>query len=208
MGGFSTIHRGRYMQLQVAIKKVFNPNISEELLNEFNNEVSMLAKYRHPNIVLMIAAITTPPQLCLIMQLVKQGTLYDLIHKRKANLSDQEKRRITLQIISVINYLHRHGIVHRDIKSHNFLVDKNYNVKICDFGLARHKVPHFKLSLNLIVGRCSSAGHQLIWLNSCFSNEPTANQLISSQSELSSTSFTLAKSPTMASSPLTLSKRS
>lgn len=99
----------------------------------------MLAKYRHPNIVLMIAAITTPPQLCLIMELVKQGTLYDLIHKRKANLNDQDKRKIAIQIISVINYLHKHGIVHRDIKSHNFLVDKSYNIKICDFGLARHK---------------------------------------------------------------------
>lgn len=40
----------------------------------------------------------------------------------------------------VICYLHRHGIVHRDIKSHNMLLDKNYNVKLCDFGLAKHKV--------------------------------------------------------------------
>jgi serine/threonine protein kinase len=71
MGGFSTIHKGKYFDIDVAIKKVFNPNISEELLNEFNNEVNMLAKYRHPNIVLMLGAITTPPQLCLVMELVK-----------------------------------------------------------------------------------------------------------------------------------------
>lgn len=37
MGGFSTIHRGRCLEVEVAIKKVFNPNISEELLGEFNN---------------------------------------------------------------------------------------------------------------------------------------------------------------------------
>jgi hypothetical protein len=37
MGGFSTIHKGRYFDLDVAIKKVFNPNMSEELLTEFNN---------------------------------------------------------------------------------------------------------------------------------------------------------------------------
>jgi len=99
----------------------------------------MLAKYRHPNIVLMIGAITTPPQLCLVMELVP-GTLYDLLHRRKTNLNEGDKRRIAVQLVGVISYLHRHGIVHRDIKSHNILIDKNYNIKICDFGLARHKV--------------------------------------------------------------------
>lgn len=87
MGGFSTIHKGRFFELEVAIKKVFNPNITEELLNEFNNEVSMLAKYRHPNIVLMLGAITTPPQLLLVMEYVKEGTLFDLIHRKKIALS-------------------------------------------------------------------------------------------------------------------------
>lgn len=51
-----------------------------------------------------------------------------------------DKRKIALQLIGVISYLHRLGIVHRDIKSHNILIDKNYTIKICDFGLARHKV--------------------------------------------------------------------
>lgn len=100
----------------------------------------MLAKYRHPNIVLMLGAITTPPQLCLVMELVKEGTLFDLIHRKKVALGDGDKRRIAQQIIGVIAYLHRLGIVHRDIKSHNILLDKNYTVKLCDFGLARHKV--------------------------------------------------------------------
>jgi serine/threonine protein kinase len=71
----------------VAIKKVFNPNITEDLLHEFNNEVNMLAKYRHPNIVLMLGAITTPPQLLLVMEYVKEGTLFDLIHRKKTALS-------------------------------------------------------------------------------------------------------------------------
>lgn len=87
----------------------------------------------------MIGAITTPPQLLLVMELVP-GTLYDLLHRRKAVLNDGDKKRIAIQLVSVISYLHRHGIVHRDIKSHNVLIDKNYNIKMCDFGLARHKV--------------------------------------------------------------------
>ena len=148
MGGFSTIHIGKYFELDVAIKKVFNPNISEQLLEEFNNEVNMLAKYRHPNIVLLVGAITKPPTLCIAMELVKEGTLFDLIHKKKTNFSDNDKKKIAIQMVSVISYLHHHGIAHRDIKSHNMLVDKNYTVKLCDFGLAKHKVTQNILRVN------------------------------------------------------------
>ena len=88
MGGFSTIHKGKYFGMDVAIKRVFNPNITEEIMTEFTNEISMLAKYRHPNIVLLMGAITTPPKLYLAMELVKEGTLFDLLHKRKTHLSD------------------------------------------------------------------------------------------------------------------------
>ena len=106
----------------------------------------MLAHYRHPNIVLLMGAITTPPHLCLVMELVKEGTLFDLLHRKKTNLPDSDKRRIAVQMVSVVHYLHQHGIVHRDIKSHNFLLNRNLDVKLCDFGLARHKVMNLKLS--------------------------------------------------------------
>lgn len=67
-------------------------------------------------------------------------------------------------MISVIAYLHHHGIVHRDIKSHNMLVDKNFTVKLCDFGLAKHKV-NLKLGrVNSIVDPCNSVGHPPTWL--------------------------------------------
>ena len=43
-------------------------------------------------------------------------------------------------MINALHYMHEHNIVHRDIKSHNFLVDDNYTVKLCDFGLAKNEV--------------------------------------------------------------------
>lgn len=99
----------------------------------------MLAQYRHPNIVLLIGISSIPPNLAIVTEFVKSGSLYDLIHKKKVKLSPEERRNIVNQILGSINYLHQHDIVHRDIKSHNFLVYENYTVKLCDFGLARAK---------------------------------------------------------------------
>lgn len=100
----------------------------------------MLSKYRHPGIVLLLGAVTAPPTLCIVMEYIKNGTLYQILHQKKVDLSEKIKIKIVKQIISVIKYLHSHGIVHRDIKPHNMLIDNDWNVKICDFGLARHKV--------------------------------------------------------------------
>jgi serine/threonine protein kinase len=99
----------------------------------------MLAKYRHPNIVLLIGICSVPSSLAIVTEFVKAGSLYELIHKRKVRLTADERRRIVKQILSAVNYLHQHNVVHRDIKSHNFLVYENFVVKLCDFGLARCK---------------------------------------------------------------------
>ena len=46
----------------------------------------MLSKYRHPNIVLLMGAVTTPPNLVIVMEYCKEGTLYDLLHRKKIPL--------------------------------------------------------------------------------------------------------------------------
>lgn len=99
----------------------------------------MLAKFRHPNIVLLVGICSLPPNLAIVTEYIERGSLYDLLHKKKTQLSEAEKRKIVKQVLSSIAYLHEHDVVHRDIKSHNFLVDENLTVKLCDFGLARNK---------------------------------------------------------------------
>ncbi len=59
----------------------------------------MLSKYRHPGIVLLIGAATIPPNLCILMEHVKEGTLYDILHKKKVTLSDQDRRKIIKQLL-------------------------------------------------------------------------------------------------------------
>lgn len=52
------------------------------------NEVNMLARYRHPNIILLVGVCSVPPKLCIVMEYMQKGSLYDLIYKQKAELKD------------------------------------------------------------------------------------------------------------------------
>ncbi len=55
----------------------------------------------------------------------------------------EQRLKIARDVARTFAYMHQLGIVHRDLKSHNILVDENFNIKICDFGLARFKVSSF-----------------------------------------------------------------
>lgn len=66
----------------------------------------MLAKFRHPNIVLLIGICSLPPNLAIVTEFVKSGSLYDLIHKKKIKLSNEDRKNIIMQILGAINYLH------------------------------------------------------------------------------------------------------
>lgn len=60
--------------------------------------------------------------------------------KSKVEIPLPQRLRIALDTARVYQYMHSLGIVHRDIKSQNVLIDRNLNVKVCDFGLAKFKV--------------------------------------------------------------------
>jgi serine/threonine protein kinase len=67
----------------VAIKKIFNPNITQELLEELNTEINMLATLRHPQIVLLMGIVSKPPNLCIVTDFLGKGDLFTLLHKQK-----------------------------------------------------------------------------------------------------------------------------
>lgn len=79
--------------------------------------------------------ISTPTDIFMIMEYVSGGELFDYIVKR-GKLQEHEARRFFQQIISGVDYCHRHMIVHRDLKPENLLLDHNMHVKIADFGLS------------------------------------------------------------------------
>ncbi|GFP99346.1 serine/threonine-protein kinase edr1 [Phtheirospermum japonicum] len=106
---------------------------------EWNGTVEIMLRLRHPNVVLFMGAVTRPPNLSILTEFLPRGSLYKLLHR--PNLQIDEKRRIkmALDVAKGMNYLHTSYpiIVHRDLKTPNLLVDKNWVVKVCDFGMSR-----------------------------------------------------------------------
>lgn len=103
---------------------------------------------RHPNIALLIGVMPQIPNIVIVFEHV-HTSLYDLLHVKKTvvDLSLGQRIKIARDCALAFMYMHALEIVHRDIKSHNVLIDQNLNVKVCDFGLARFKADLGKGSL-------------------------------------------------------------
>lgn len=145
-GGFSVVHRGVWHSTPIALKKLFDPKINEELLAEFDNEVQKLEQIRHPNILLLLAVHRRPPSLSMITELVEGGSFFQYLHQpSKFNMhsgplegaSYGQSLRIMELSGAALAYVHARGIAHRDVKSQNVLLSPTLDVKLCDFGLAR-----------------------------------------------------------------------
>lgn len=89
----------------------------------------------HPHIIRLYEVIETPNDIYVVMEYVRSGELFDYIVE-KGRLMEDEARHFFQQIISGVEYCHRHMVVHRDLKPENLLLDSRANVKIADFGLS------------------------------------------------------------------------
>ncbi|KAM6261558.1 serine/threonine-protein kinase DCLK2 isoform 1-T4 [Porphyrio hochstetteri] len=103
------------------------------------NEVSILRRVKHPNIIMLIEEMDTPAELYLVMELVKGGDLFDAITS-STKYTERDGSAMVYNLASALKYLHSLNIVHRDIKPENLLVceysDGTKSLKLGDFGLA------------------------------------------------------------------------
>uniref|UniRef100_A0ACD5Z3N9 Uncharacterized protein n=1 Tax=Avena sativa TaxID=4498 RepID=A0ACD5Z3N9_AVESA len=141
LGSFGEVYRGEWHGTEVAVKKFLQQDISSDALEEFRAEVRIMLRLRHPNVVLFMGAITRVPNLSIVTEFLPRGSLFRLIHRPNNQLDEKRRLRMALDVARGMNYLHNCTpvIVHRDLKSPNLLVDKNWVVKVCDFGLSRMK---------------------------------------------------------------------
>jgi len=121
---------------KVAIKVLNRQKIkSLDVVGKIRREIQNLKLFRHPHIIKLYQVISTPTDIFMVMEHVGGGELFEYIIKH-GKLKESDARRFFQQIISGVDYCHRHMIVHRDLKPENLLLDKYLNVKIADFGLS------------------------------------------------------------------------
>eukprot|EP00884_Botryococcus_braunii_P009129 jgi/Botrbrau1/18217/Bobra.53_1s0074.1 len=140
IGSYGEVYRATWRHTDVAVKRFLEQDVSPQLLEEFRAEIAIMKRLKHPNVVLFMGAITQPPHLSIVTQFVPRGSLFRLLHRTpNVVLDDKRKLRMAMDIARGMNYLHscKPPVIHRDLKSPNLLVDKDFTVKVCDFGLAR-----------------------------------------------------------------------
>nr|CAB3490560.1 unnamed protein product [Digitaria exilis] len=144
-GSCGTVYHGQWYASDVAVKVFSKQEYSEDMIDTFRQEVSLMKKLRHPNIILFMGAVASPERLCIVTEFLPRGSLFRLLQKNTGKLDPRRRVHMAIDIARGMNYLHHCSppIVHRDLKSSNLLVDKNWTVKVADFGLSRLKLETF-----------------------------------------------------------------
>jgi protein-serine/threonine kinase len=132
---------------QVAIKLIRRDTVQNHpgRLPKIYREISILRDLAHPNIVRLHEMVETERHIGIILEYASGGELFDYILNHRY-LKDPAARRLFAQLVSGVGYLHKKGIVHRDLKLENLLLDQNRNIIITDFGFANTFNPVDSLS--------------------------------------------------------------
>eukprot|EP00245_Coleochaete_scutata_P004705 TRINITY_DN1756_c0_g1_i2.p1 TRINITY_DN1756_c0_g1~~TRINITY_DN1756_c0_g1_i2.p1 ORF type:complete len:356 (+),score=36.43 TRINITY_DN1756_c0_g1_i2:68-1069(+) len=158
-GAFGQLYRGRYRGQELAVKILIAAGEHEatnskcalpsfqELERQFMQEVSLLSRLSHPNIVRFVGGSRRPgnrPVWCVATVFCTGGCLRDYLTKRQRHMRDMKTIfSFALDVANGMEYLHRNNVIHRDLKSENLLVNEEESrksiptIQIADFGVAR-----------------------------------------------------------------------
>lgn len=138
-GGMGEVYRGVHTKIgRVAAIKVLTVAARREqgFVERFFNEARIQASLQHPNIATLYDFMEFQGQPCIVMEYIDGQTLCDRVRPYGA-LHPSDALRIFAAVADAIDYIHNHGVIHRDIKSNNIKISSAGQVKLLDFGIAK-----------------------------------------------------------------------
>jgi len=155
-GGCGEVHLAESKTFgKVAVKKTLLEG-DEQIMKEFLNEAELLSKMKSPNIIGFFGTTKYQGGECLVIEYAPNGTLFhflELLRKKNLELtfSWDKRYKMAQDITRGLLLMHSQGVLHRDMKSLNVLLDKDMTAKISDFGLSEIKTRSQTISTNLYV---------------------------------------------------------
>lgn len=159
-GNFALVRLGvhKITKTQVAVKIVDKHDLDAENLKKIAREIEIMSKLSHPNVIKMYQVMHTDSMIyivtevklimtryrlaqarhtCLIFQYAANGEIFDYLVSN-GRMKEGEACHVFAQILAAIHYCHKMGVVHRDLKAENLLLDSDNNIKLADFGFSNY----------------------------------------------------------------------
>uniref|UniRef100_A0A383WHV6 non-specific serine/threonine protein kinase n=1 Tax=Tetradesmus obliquus TaxID=3088 RepID=A0A383WHV6_TETOB len=98
IGSYGEVYKAMWRGTEVAVKRFLEQNLSPQLVQDFKDEVDIMARLRHPNVVLFMGAVMQAHQLAIVTQFIPRGSLFRLLHRSKADLDPRRRLQMALDI--------------------------------------------------------------------------------------------------------------
>lgn len=140
VGGMANVYKGKDLRTGnlIAVKVLKEEFLdNEELVRRFKNESKAISILDHPNIVKVYDVSVTDRLQYIVMEYIDGITLKEYLKQRGGALTWKEVVHFATQVLSALDHAHSKGIVHRDVKPQNIMLQANGSIKMMDFGIAR-----------------------------------------------------------------------
>src|SRR5687768_10733786 len=163
-GGMGEVYRAMHSKLGrvAAVKVLTQATQSSGFVERFFNEARIQASLQHPNVATLYDFCEVGGQPCIIMEYVDGQTISERIAAYRAPLPLAETVYVFEKVCEAIDYIHRHGVIHRDIKSNNIKISSQGQVKLLDFGIAKGQTSQQLTQVGSVIGTLQYLAPELI----------------------------------------------
>jgi serine/threonine-protein kinase len=163
-GGMGEVYRAMHQKIGrvAAVKVLTQATQSSGFVERFFNEARIQASLQHPNVATLYDFCEVQGQPCIIMEYVDGQTISERIAAYGAPLPLAETVYVFERVCEAIEYIHRNGVIHRDIKSNNIKISSQGQVKLLDFGIAKGQTSQQLTQVGSVIGTLQYLAPELI----------------------------------------------